>query len=81
MYRQVVYQVKHEGMELAEALTYATSNVAKALELYPKKGCVAAGSDADLIILNEDLTMSGVIANGVEMMKDGVIIKKGTYEK
>lgn len=80
MYRQVVYQVKHEGMDLAEALTFATSNVAKALEIYPKKGCVAAGSDADILILNEDLTMSGVIANGTEMMKDGVIIKKGTYE-
>ena len=80
MYRQVVYQVKHEGMDLAEALTFATSNVAKALEIYPKKGCVAAGSDADILILNEDLSMNGVIANGVEMMKDGVIIKKGTYE-
>lgn len=80
MYRQVVYQVKHEGMELDEALTFATSNVAKALELYPKKGCVAEGSDADILILNADLTMSGVIANGTEMMKDGVVIKKGTYE-
>ncbi len=80
MYRQVVYQVKHEGMTLEEALTYATSNVAKALELYPMKGCVAAGSDADLLILNADLTMNGVIAKGTEMMKDGVVIKKGTYE-
>lgn len=81
MYRQVVYQVKHEGMELAEALTYATSNVAKALEIYPKKGCVAEGSDADMILLNQDLTMDAVIANGAVMMKDGVVIRKGTYEK
>ncbi len=81
MYRQIVYQVKHEGMEFGEAITYGTSNVAKALELYPKKGCVAEGSDADLMILNADLTMDGVIANGTVMMQDGVIIKKGTYEK
>ena len=80
MYRQVVYQVKHEGMDLAEALTYATSNVAKVLELYPKKGCVAEGSDADILLLDADLTMNAVIANGTVMMKDGVIIKKGTYE-
>ena len=81
MYRQMVYQVKHEGMTLEEALPFVTSNVAKALELYPKKGCIAAGSDADLLILNADLTMNGVIAKGAEMMKDGVVIKKGTYEK
>ena len=81
MYRQMVYQVKHEGMTLEEALCFVTKNVAKALELYPQKGCVAEGSDADLMILNNDLTMDGVIAKGVEMMKDGVVIKKGTYEK
>lgn len=80
MYRQIVYQVKHEGMELEEALTFGTSNVAKVLELYPKKGCVAEGSDADLLILDADLTMNTVVANGTVMMKDGVVIKKGTYE-
>ena len=81
VYRQVVYQVTHEGMILEEALSYATSNVARALELYPKKGHIAEGSDADILILNADLTLDGVIANGVEMMKDGIVIKKGTYEK
>lgn len=80
MYHQVVYQVQHEGMSLEEALTYVTSNVARALELYPKKGCVAEGSDADLLILDEDLGLNTVIARGVEMMKDGEILKKGTYE-
>lgn len=80
MYHQIVYQVQHEGMSLEEALTYATSNVAKALELYPKKGCIAEGSDADLLILNADLGLDSVIARGAEMMRDGVILKKGTYE-
>ncbi len=80
VYRQIVHEVTNEGMELAEALSYGTVNVAKALEIYPKKGCVAEGSDADLMILNADLSMDGVLAYGVEMMKDGVIIRKGTYE-
>lgn len=80
VYRQIVYEVQKEGMALEEALTYGTSNVAKALELYPQKGAVCEGSDADVLILNADLTMNAVIANGTVMMKDGVLCKKGTYE-
>ena len=81
IYRQIVYEVKTAKMPLAEALTYGTINVAKALELYPKKGVVREGSDGDLLLLNADLSMNAVIANGTVMMKDGVLQKKGTYEK
>ena len=81
MYRQVKYLVEKQEMSLEEALPLGTVNVAKALEIYPKKGCVREGSDADLVILNADLGMDTVIANGAVMMKDGVICRKGTYEK
>lgn len=81
IYRQIVYEVKNEKMPLAEALTFGTSNVAKALELYPKKGAVKEGSDGDLLLMNGDLTLDAVIAGGAVMMKDGVLVKKGTYEK
>lgn len=81
IYRQIVYEVKTAKMPLAEALTYGTINVAKALELYPKKGVVREDSDGDLLLLNADLSMNAVIANGTVMMKDGVLQKKGTYEK
>ena len=40
IYRQIVYEVKEENMDLEQALIFGTSNVAKALELYPKKGAV-----------------------------------------
>lgn len=80
IYRQIVHQVQTEGMALEEALTFGTSNVAKALELYPKKGAVCEGSDADVLILNSDLSMDTVIANGTVMMKDGTLCRKGTYE-
>ena len=81
MYRQVKYLVEKQEMTLEEALPLGTVNVAKALEIYPKKGCVREGSDADLVVLNADLGMDAVIANGAVMMKDGVICRKGTYEK
>ena len=80
MYRQVVYQVQNENMSLEEALSLGTSNVAKALEVYPKKGSVHEGSDADVLVLNGDLSMNTVIARGSLMMQDGVLLKKGTYE-
>lgn len=80
MYRQVVYQVRNENMSLEEALSLGTRNVAKALEVYPKKGAVHEGSDADVLVLNGDLSMNTVIARGSLMMQDGVLLKKGTYE-
>ena len=80
MYRQVVYQVQNENMSLEEALSLGTRNVAKALEVYPKKGVVHVGSDADVLVLNGDLSMNTVIARGSLMMQDGVLLKKGTYE-
>lgn len=80
MYHQVVYQVQNENMSLEEALSLGTRNVAKALEVYPKKGAVHEGSDADVLVLNGDLSMNTVIARGSLMMQDGVLLKKGTYE-
>lgn len=80
MYRQVVYQVQNENMSLEEALSLGTRNVAKALKVYPKKGAVHEGSDADVLVLNGDLSMNTVIARGSLMMQDGVLLKKGTYE-
>lgn len=80
MYRQFVYEVTRENMPVEEALTYVTSNVAKVLELYPKKGAVREGSDADILVMNADLTLDAVIANGNVMMSGGIIRKKGTYE-
>ena len=80
MYRQVVYQVQNENMSLEEALSLGTRNVAKALEVYPKKGAVHVGSDADVLVLNGDLSMNTIIARGSLMMQDGVLLKKGTYE-
>ena len=80
MYRQVVYQVQNENMSLEEALSLGTRNVAKALEVYPKKGAVHEGSDADVLVLNGDLSMNTGLARGSLRMQDGVLLKKGTYE-
>lgn len=68
-------------MDLSEALTFATSNTAHSLELFPRKGCVRVGADADLLLMQDDLSLDMVMAQGQMMMQDGVLLKKGTYEK
>lgn len=80
MYRQFVYEVQEEKLSIEEALQFVTINVAKAMEFYPKKGVVREGSDGDILVMNADLSLDAVIANGNVMMSDGVIRKKGTYE-
>ena len=81
IYRQIVYMAKEENMDFEELLALGTKNPAMALELYPKKGAVKEESDADILIMNEDLSLDTVIAMGVPMMREGKILKKGTYEK
>ena len=68
------------GLPLEKALSFVTSNVAKALEIYPKKGCIAPGSDADLILTDDKLHIHTVIAKGQVLMEQGNVLKKGFFE-
>lgn len=47
--------VQQYGMPLEEALCFGTSNTAHALELYPRKGHIQVGADADLLLMEENL--------------------------
>lgn len=81
IYEEFKYMVHELAFSMEEALTYVTSNAAKALEIYPKKGCIREDSDADLLILDGDLNIDTVIARGQIMMKDRILLKKGSFEK
>jgi N-acetylglucosamine-6-phosphate deacetylase len=52
------------GIPLREVLPMLTSNPARLLGL-EHKGCLAAGADADLILLDDQLQVAGVMARGV----------------
>lgn len=80
MYAQLRSLVLNGGCVLSEALSFFTSNPAKALELFPKKGCIAPGADADLLLMGEALALDTVIARGRVMMEAGELLVKGTYE-
>ncbi|RCX14796.1 beta-aspartyl-dipeptidase (metallo-type) [Anaerobacterium chartisolvens] len=62
-------------------LKTVTSNVARILKLYPQKGALSAGSDADILVLDKhDLTIRHMLVKGDICILDGKIIKRGKYE-
>lgn len=79
-FKQVVKLIKEGGINPAEAFKLITSSPARNLSL-PHKGTIAVGNDADFCFLDKDYVLHDVIAKGELMMKDKVILKKGTYEK
>ena len=71
-----------QGLPLEEALKPCTVNVAKALNLYPRKGCLKSDSDADILVLDGDkLKLYEMYAKGKKMMAEGKPIVKGYFEK
>lgn len=69
------------NVPMETAIQLITSNVAKALELYPEKGTVRLGSHADMVLLDENLHIDTVMAMGKLMMKDKQLLAKGAFEE
>ena len=81
IYEEFKAMVLEEEMDLELALKFVTSNIAKALNLYPKKGAICSDADGDVILLEEDtLKINTVIANGEIMVENGEAVILGTYE-
>lgn len=77
---EVVALVKKGKVPIEEAFKIITTNPAKNLGLH-HKGKIAVGFDADLCCFSNDLELMDVFARGQQMMKDGDIIVKGTFER
>ncbi|TQI68312.1 beta-aspartyl-peptidase [Clostridium sp. KNHs216] len=81
LHRTVKSLVQDCGVPLSQAILTGTATVAKALGLADRKGLLAEGYDADLILLDDRLNIDTVMAGGAIMMKSGSLIKKGIFEK
>lgn len=72
--------VQQEKIALSDAIQVLSTNVARALKLYPQKGCIAAGSDADFLLIDQEFTLTDVWAKGQHMVENTQAIVKGTFE-
>jgi len=71
--------VLQENMNLETAVKVVTSNVADILKL-KGKGYIAAGKDADLVVIDADFGISDVIARGQLFTHNYKRLRKGMYE-
>ncbi len=67
------------GVPLSLALATCTTTVARLFRLHGK-GRVAAGHDADLMLVDPALAVRGVLALGRWMVKDGAPVVRGPFE-
>lgn len=80
LYHEFKNMVANLSFNIEKALQFYTTNVSKSIGIFPKKGIICENSDADFIILNDNLDIETVIANGKIMLEEGKIVVKGTYE-
>ena len=72
--------VRECGLPFEQVLLPVTATPARMLRLEGKKGCVAAGADADLVAWDDDLRPRTVLARGKVMMRDGEVLARGPFE-
>lgn len=72
--------VEMHNCPLEKAVKPVTENVAQALKLYPAKGVLASGSDADIVLLDADLNIDTVFAMGKCMLKHGEMQVHANFE-
>ena len=73
--------ILNKQLDLSSVIKTVTSNVASILKIFPKKGCISVGCDADILILNKkDLNINVMIAGGQTFIANGKVLKKGKFE-
>jgi len=74
--------VLESNLDFAAVIRTATINPAQVLKLYPQKGCLEPGSDADILVLKKtDLSIYRLLAKGQVTVVEQKAVKKGKYEK
>lgn len=77
---KTVQSLVKRGMSLTDALKPLTSTPASILGKEGSKGCICAGADADLLILDKELNICSVFAKGKTAVLDGNVLMKGRFE-
>lgn len=80
LFRKFRDLVAKKILPLEDAARLFSTNAAEFYKL-GGKGRVAAGGDADLILLDRDLALKGVFAKGKALMARGRLLVKGTFSE
>lgn len=72
--------VQELEIPLEDMLRLLTTSPAKRLGQEGVKGCIAPCADADLVMMDGNLNITGVIAKGRRAMAEGRLLMKGTFE-
>ncbi len=72
--------VAQEGIPLGDAFAVVTRNVAAVWGLFGK-GQIREGSDADILVLGDDLRVRHLIARGAIVVENGRIVRGGTFDQ
>jgi beta-aspartyl-dipeptidase (metallo-type) len=67
------------GLAEKTVLPFMSSNVARLLKLH-RKGNIATGLDADLVVLDQQNRVDGVMARGVWQVKNAEQLVSGLFE-
>jgi len=80
LHREWLHIIRTNRLSLSQALPLVTTNVARVLGIGDRKGSLAAGKDADIVFLTEDLMVDAVIARGRVMVREGHAVVRGPFE-
>ncbi|MGB9867423.1 MAG: amidohydrolase family protein [Bacillota bacterium] len=69
------------GLGLEDAVKLGSENPARRLGLFPAKGAILQGSDADLLVVNDDLTIHSTYAKGVLVYHQGQCLLRKHFER
>jgi beta-aspartyl-dipeptidase (metallo-type) len=72
--------VCEEGLGLSDALRLVTQHPARALGLEARKGSLAPGKDADIVVMDAGLEVRHVFARGRRLLADGQPVTKSLFE-
>ena len=82
LFNDVRSSILETKIPITTVIKTVTSNVAGILGMYPAKGCLAAGSDADILVAGrEEFMLDKLLVRGEVLVDNGKPLIKGRFEK
>ena len=74
LYNDVIECISQSVLKPEDAFRIVTENVARILKIYPKKGTLQVGSDADILITDKNYKIQMVFGMGKLLVENGTVL-------